>query len=150
MRRYYYNGRSLIILRISRKNTVITKMNKFIIILLVILFSFSAAPSLAGDKNQKSIDPVEQLRWLYKANPEKDATKAIAKGDLRLRAVYGYTLSVPGIKGDYTKYKETYGINPIEGTSDSLQNEEHGNLNALATKYAEKYNRIILKQKKYK
>lgn len=125
-------------------------MNKYIVIILAILFSLSATTSLAVSTNQKSIDPVEQLRWLYKANPEKDAKEAIAQGDVRLRAVYGYTLVVPGIKGDYTKYKETYGLNPIEGTSDFIQNEEHGKLIKLATKYAEKYNRIILKHKKPK
>ncbi|MDO9289515.1 MAG: hypothetical protein Q7T83_12090 [Thermodesulfovibrionales bacterium] len=122
-------------------------MNKYIISLSIIFFSLSVTPSWAGSANQKFIDPAEQLRWLYKANPEKDAKEAIAKGDLRLRAVYGYTLTVLGIKGDYTKYREIYGINPIEGTSDFLQNEEHGKLNALATKYAEKYNRVILKKK---
>jgi len=125
-------------------------MNKYIIVLSVIFFSLSMNPSWAGNANKKSIDPSEQLRWLYKADPENDAKDAIAKSDFRLRAVYGYTLTVPGIKGDHTKYKEIYGINPIEGTSDFLQNEEHGKLNALATKYAEKYNRIILKHKKLK
>lgn len=124
------------------------KNEKIIIIVSVIFLLLSAFSSWADDKNQKGIEPVEQLRWLYKADPEKDALEAIAKGDLRLRAVYGYTMIIPGIKDDYTKYKKAYGINPIEGTSDYLQNEEHGKLNTIAVKYAEKYNQVILKHKK--
>ena len=128
----------------------VTKMNKYIVLTSTIFISLLVTFSWAGSEKRNSANPVDQLRWLYKANPEKDAKQAIAKGDFRLLAVYGYTLIVPGIKGDYTKYKKTYGIHPIEGTSDFIQNKEHGKLNALASKYAEKYNRIILKQIKLK
>ena len=134
----------------AMRHNVITKMNKYIILLSIIALSLSAAASWAGTEQQTSINPVDQLQWLYKVNPEKDANQAIAKGDFRLMAVYGYTLIVPGIKGDYRKYEKTYGIHPIEGTSDFIKNNEHGKLNALAKKYAEKYNLTILKQKKSK
>lgn len=123
-------------------------MNKYIICLTIMLAFLSTNSSCTESKNQPSTNPVEQLRWLYKADPGKDAKQAIAKGDFRLVAVYGYTLIIPGLNGDLSKYEKLYGIRVIEGTSDVMQNEEHGKLNALASEYAKKYNRIILEQKK--
>jgi len=134
--------------REAHSRAVITTMNKYLIYLILIFFSLSINSSCTERKKQTSANPVEQLRWLCKANPEQDAKQAIAKSDFRLMAVYGYTLIIPGTKGDFKKYEKFYGIRPILGTSDAIQNEEHGTLNALASEYALKYNRIILKQKK--
>jgi hypothetical protein len=95
------------------------------------------------------VDPVEKLKWLESANPELDAKKAIDRKDFRLRAIYGYVLSVPGVgQRDYDEYKRTFGFNPIEGTSDSLISGEHARLNQLASEYAFRYNKVILNYKK--
>ena len=88
---------------------------------------------------------VEKLRWLEQANPIQDATQAFNQGDHRLRAVYGYTLEIPGVtKEEYVEYKNRYGVNPIEGTSDSLLSDEHAQLNKLAYDYAIQYNKTII------
>jgi len=108
----------------------------------VVPFSNSIAKGHQGDL-------VEKLKWLESANPELDAKKAIDRKDFRLRAIYGYVLSVPGVdQRDYDEYKRTFGFNPIEGTSDSLISEEHARLNQLASEYAFRYNKVILNYKK--
>lgn len=94
-------------------------------------------------------DLVEKLRWIESANPDLDARQAIKRKDFRLRAIYGYSLIVPGVEQtNYVEYQKKYGFNPIEGTSDSLVNAEHARLNQLAYTYAEKYNEVILNYNK--
>ena len=92
-------------------------------------------------------DPVEvqELRWLESANPIADARVALSKGDHRLRAVYGLTVSIPGTdRKDFDTLKRIYGISEITGTTDAFQNAEHARLDQLATSYAETYNRQIM------
>jgi hypothetical protein len=116
--------------------------NKFII--LLVLASFMALSSNAIAQEQKN-DLVEKLRWIASANPNLDARQAIKRKDFRLRAIYGYSLIVPGIEQtNYDEYQKKFGFNPIEGTSDSLVSAEHARLNQLAYKYAQKYNEVIL------
>ena len=116
--------------------------------LLLLLFFYLGVYSfsIAGEA---SPDPVEQLKWLETANPENDAKKAIEEKDFRLRATYGYALEIPGVdQKDWIEYEKTYGVNPIEGTSDTSINKEHMRLSKLARDYATEYNKIILKYKK--
>ena len=88
---------------------------------------------------------VQELRWLETADPIADARTAMAKGDHRLRAVYGLSVSIPGTdRKDFDTFKQIYGINEIEGTTDSLHDEEHGRLVLMAVKYAETYNQHII------
>jgi len=92
-------------------------------------------------------DPVEvqELRWLETADPIADAKSALAKGDHRLRAVYGLTVSIPGTDSkDFESFKQNYGIYEIAGTTDGLRNEEHGRLVLMAIKYSEAYNQHII------
>jgi len=111
------------------------------LVLFVVAFSNAIAQGNKGD-------PVEELKWLESANPELDAKRAIDRKDFRLRAVYGYVLSVPGVdQRNYDEYKKTFGFNPIEGTSDSLISPEHARLNQLASEYAFRYNKVILNYK---
>jgi len=87
----------------------------------------------------------EKLRWIESANPNLDARQAIERKDFRLRAIYGYTLIIPGVdQKNYDEYKIKFGFKPIEGTSDHFVSAEHARLNQLAYKYAQKYNEVIL------
>ena len=114
--------------------------------LLLLFYSGVYSFAIAGEA---SPDPVKQLKWLESANPENDAKKAIEEKDFRLRATYGYVLEIPGVDSkDWIEYEKTYGVNPIEGTSDSLINNEHICLSKLVHEYATKYNKFILKHKK--
>ena len=117
--------------------------------LLFLLLSFCLGMYSFATAEEVSPDPVKQLKWLETANPENDAKKAIEEKDFRLRATYGYVLEIPGVDPkDWVEYEKTYGVNPIEGTSDSLINKEHMRLSKLAHEYAAKYNKVILKHKK--
>ncbi len=108
------------------------------ILLALVLFVVTFSNAIAqGNK----VDPVEKLKWLESANPELDAKKAIDRKDFRLRVIYRYVLSVPGVdQRDYHEHNKTFGFNPIEGTSDSLVSGEHARLNQLASEYACRYN----------
>jgi hypothetical protein len=117
---------------------------KQIFIILLVLASLLALLSNAVAQEQKN-DAVVKLKWIESANPDLDARQAIKRKDFRLRAIYGYSLIVPGVKqADYDEYQKKFGINPIEGTSDSFITVEHARLNQLAYKYAQKYNEVIL------
>ena len=117
--------------------------------LLFLLLSFYLCVYSFAMAGESSYDPVEQLKWLDSANPKNDAKKAIEEKDFRLRGTYGYALEIPGVDPkDWVEYEKTYGVNPIEGTSDSLINKEHMRLSKLAHEYAAKYNKVILKHKK--
>ena len=94
---------------------------------------------------------VQSLRWLEKADPVVDATTALAKGDHRLRAVYGLGVTIPGTdRMAFESFKQNYGINEIAGTTDALLNGEHGRLVQLAIRYAEIYNQHIIRAYKPK
>jgi hypothetical protein len=89
------------------------------------------------------------LRWLKKADPIADAKMALAKGDHRLRAVYGLTVFIPGTNSkDFPSLKQHYGINIIEGTSDCIISKEHGQLVELAYQYSKTYNLYLLDKHK--
>ena len=108
--------------------------------LLIVLIFVSGILS-AGEES------VEKLQWLKKANPVEDANNALKNGDSRLRAIYGFVLFIPGKKyEEFSELENKYGINPIEGTSDSLSGSEHKKLNDLAIEYAKKYNEVIFNQ----
>jgi hypothetical protein len=83
-------------------------------------------------------DPLKLLPW--RAAP--DARKAIAKGDLRFVAVYGFSYYVPGVAWDYDR--GTSGLRFVEGTSDFSSNLWEALFNETAYSYAEAYNTVIL------
>jgi len=113
------------------------KLSPIIAAILLLL----SIPVFASDSSSK----IDKLRWLEEANPIQDARQASNQGDHRLRAVYGYTLVIPGVnEKEHAEYRNKYGVNPIEGTSDSLINDEHARLNKLAYDYAMQYNKIII------
>lgn len=88
---------------------------------------------------------VRELRWLETADPLVDARAALSRGDHRLCAVQGLTITIPGTdEGAFEILKRDYGINEIEGTTDALANEEHRRLAEMAYRYAEAYNRYVL------
>ena len=115
---------------------------KTLVAFLLMLFGGFLNPCIAGGPS----GAVEKLQWLNNADPIQDAHAAVAKGDNRLKAVAGLTIEIPGIPPHQDDiYSSRYGISVISGTSDSLESEEHARLNHLARKYAEQYNREVLK-----
>ncbi|MBR1132841.1 hypothetical protein [Bradyrhizobium iriomotense] len=78
-------------------------------------------------------------------DPEMDLAEAIAAGDLSLRGIFGYTVDVPGIRGDAATLSKKFEIRVIEGTSDSvdLNPFAYGN---RARRYASSYNKLLFKR----
>jgi hypothetical protein len=79
-----------------------------------------------------------------------DARKAIAKGDLRLLAVMGYTTEIP-VNNSGLEMVERFNtavksneVSVIEGTSDTPAGPQCAELNKRARRYAEIYNKEIL------
>ncbi len=98
--------------------------------------------------DQPSGDSVkaEVVSHLKPESAESDARVAVAHGDRRLLAVYGYTIEVPGVRTAVTELKARYGLRMLEGTSDSYQSPGDQKLNENARRYASIYNRTVISQ----
>ena len=94
-------------------------------------------------------DPIvsRELARLRTASPERDFAMAWANKDTRFLGVNSYTLNLPGVPKERTRAAVMRGqINPIEGTIDGASSPEQGELNAAATKYATRYNQLLLQK----
>jgi hypothetical protein len=113
-------------------------MNKIILSLIFILASVSSN----ADQCQTEID---QLLWLKGADAKLDAKEMLKSGELKYKAVYGYSVYIPGVpSSEYHRSLEVGDHEVIEGTGDDLCSEEHEILNDMAYKYAEVFNKILL------
>lgn len=88
------------------------------------------------------------LKGLNLDNPTADIEKHTANNDLRFVGINGYTCYSPGVEKKDMKLAQKYDIRCLEGTSDNIENEEHGKLIEAAIKYAETYNRSLIKKLK--
>ncbi len=82
------------------------------------------------------------------ANPTNDFRTAIATNDVRFVGCMGYALLVPGVKDYYRRYEASNGIKVIEGTSDMILPTTFPA--AVAHRYAEAYNKLLLRYLKTK
>jgi hypothetical protein len=72
---------------------------------------------------------------------------ALKKGDRRLLGVMGYALVVPGVPRDEeVTLREKHGVRILEHTSDARHGEDHAAWNDAAARYAERYNRELLRR----
>lgn len=108
---------------------------RIVIKLVAIALVFFAACAQAND--------LGDLQKYEKANPENDLKAAIARNDLRFKALMGYGLTVPGV-ADYNEKYSKFGVDVIKGTSDVIHSYEHGRLITIARYYAEHYNLALL------
>ena len=105
--------------------------------LVLILFLLVAGCEQTDfEKAQENI--IEEMGWLYKANPLDDYEEALKRKDFRFIGIYGYSIYVPGVSLKCLDYDKD--INPIKGTSDAVIGYEHSKLIAIARTYAEFYN----------
>lgn len=94
-------------------------------------------------------DPIvsRELMRLRTASPERDLEAAWANKDTRFLGVNGYTLNLPGVPKERIRAAVMSGkINPIEGTTDGASLPEQWELNRIATKYATRYNQLLLQK----
>jgi hypothetical protein len=112
-------------------------------VILCLFYFFSLAFTQGCSKTEKQkieIKIRERLEYLYKADPLIDVENAIELQDYRFMGYYGYVSIVPISTACLEK---EFGVKMIKGTSDALENYEHGKLQALAIVYAEYYNHIM-------
>jgi hypothetical protein len=102
--------------------------------------------AVATDDQLNDAMKIEQVAKLNVDAAETDARAAIARGDVRLLAVYGITVEVPGVDTNVATLRQQYGLRMLEGTSDAIKGPQDLRLNENARKYAKKYNRIIISE----
>jgi hypothetical protein len=66
-------------------------------------------------------------------------------GDNRLLGVYGYSVELPGVRGDIEKLTRVHGVRMIEGPGDALKSKMCEALNNNIILYAKLYNERILR-----
>ena len=77
-------------------------------------------------------------------NPIREAERAVKRGDIRLVAVRGYSLELPGTPpGDVGLLRDMHGVREIEGTSDVLIGPDAIRLQHVALAYATRYNQTV-------
>jgi len=82
------------------------------------------------------------LKKLKASEASKDAEAAYNSGDHRLLGVYGFSVEVPGFRGNPYEHKDE--IRMLDGTGDVYCTDEERMLNKNARIYAKKYNETIL------
>ena len=110
---------------------------------LLPLFAVLALAPLGCHKQDS--EAVKNLKWLDSSHLITDVKTALSKGDHRLLAVRGLTISIPGTDPkDFQEYKIKYGIRELEGTTDALTSNEHARLVQKAIDYSMAYNMCII------
>ena len=88
---------------------------------------------------------MRELTRLRAASPEQDFERAWANEDTRFIGVYGFSVSLPGVPKERIRAAiMSSKVSAIEGTNDFIQFPEQEELNSLATRYALRYNRLLL------
>lgn len=114
-------------------------MYKIAICAFLIFFISSCGKT---DEEKLNLEIIDEMGWLYKADPIADAQSFIEKGDFRFRGVYGIARIIPNIEKKCIDIEND--VVYIKGTSDALETYEHQKLNAIAKIYAETFNIYML------
>ena len=78
-------------------------------------------------------------------DPKTDLLIHTKKGDNRFIGIIGYACFAPGVAQNHQYLTKMNGIHCLEGTSDAIENMEHGKLIGVASEYAKKYNKLLIK-----
>ena len=102
-------------------------------------------PTPNAEEAQRRAIVLRELTRLQTASPERDFEAAWANKDTRFIGVRGFTTELPGVpskrKFDLMMH---YGVNIVKSTTDAGEFPETPQLNAVATKYATRYNQLLL------
>lgn len=96
-------------------------------------------------KNPHSYIPEKYSSEVNVEMAEADAREGFFRGDKRLLGVSGYSLEVPGTDLSIEEVESKYGINEIKSTGDVISGNVTDEHNAKSKRYAEIYNKTILK-----
>lgn len=88
---------------------------------------------------------IRSLDWIKNANAKDQFEQDIKLKKYRFYATYGYSLNITDIHMvDYwICFQDYIKIEPIEGTSDVIQSEEHHQLINIAIDFASEYNKLM-------
>ena len=75
-------------------------------------------------------------------DPESDFQAGIRNGDYRVLCLRGLAVDCPGMDSDQPPQ---FGYRLVEGSSDAIDNPEHGKIMAQVHEYSFRYNALILK-----
>jgi hypothetical protein len=90
---------------------------------------------------------LRDARRLECADPEADAERAIASGDVRLLPVAGLGGFFPGLDDESNaEYARRYGAKEYMYAGCVTESDEEGRFRAAAYAYAEKYNQAIVRR----
>ena len=88
---------------------------------------------------------VAELERLKSASPERDFATAWANKNTKFVAVRGVGWHLPGVpQNRESALLDQYDADPIKGTTDFIYAPEVARLNAAATRYATRYNQLLL------
>jgi hypothetical protein len=91
---------------------------------------------------ESASEDLQLLKQLLSENPETLADRAVREKHFEFLAVAGYSLVLPGIDAPSCAFKRKQ-FHIIRGTSDVICSTEQGKLQADATAFAERYNRVL-------
>ncbi|MGH7164247.1 MAG: hypothetical protein ACREIS_01835 [Nitrospiraceae bacterium] len=115
-------------------------------LLLAIVTLWAGANNALGMSEEYKKAIFDELNRLEAADPAMDLETAFKQGDFGFVGLMGYAPEEPGVDQEeyYKKYHSEFGVKIITGTSDFLEIPAQGELNRIGTKYAERYNRLLL------
>ena len=104
-------------------------------------------PQLNAAQAKRRAVVLRELARLQTAAPEQDFATAWANQNTKFIGVYGFTLTLPGVpENRKPALIDKYGVNPVKGTGDYIEFPQTARLNAVATKYATRYNQLLLRK----
>ncbi len=110
-----------------------------------ISLSFGGCGQGSEEPNTLTAVPIpDELKRVAEADPAIDVRSAIATNDLRFISIRRYTVTVPGVTNFHEAYEAKIGVKIIPGTSDVISSLKQANLQRAATRYAAKYNELLL------
>lgn len=116
-----------------------------VVIILVLSTSCAQQNTKLGEKNSNTEILYDTISHLNINDPSIDLIKNIKIGDIRFKGINGYACFTPGVTEKEQILVEHSGIHCLEGTSDAIESTEHGALIKIASEYAKKYNRQLVK-----
>lgn len=105
----------------------------------------TATPTPDADEVARRAVVSRELARLRNASPEQDFAANWAAQNKKFVAIRGVGWHIPGVpQNRVLELLNKYDATPIEGTTDAISFPEIAQLNELATRYATKYNQLLL------
>lgn len=117
----------------------------FALSVAVLLLDLAGCGRSASSSACPSPGILDHLASLKVEDAARVADSRYESGQFKFLAVYGYSLDVVGVP-ESSATLERYGYTAISGTTDAPCSEEHAKRVAGARRYAEIYNRELLKR----